>query len=94
MVSGLHLKARASQSYIADSNDHNGAITGLTWGGSFFADVLTVTGAAKMAMRLLLALYHLRRLRRLSYRLEGRPAPLGLMDLCAWLALWRLWPGQ
>jgi hypothetical protein len=31
-VSGLHLKARAFQSYIAASNDYNGAITGASVG--------------------------------------------------------------
>jgi hypothetical protein len=31
-------------------------------------------------VRLLLALYHLRRLRRLRYKLEGRPAPLPFLD--------------
>jgi hypothetical protein len=31
----------------------------------------------------LLALYHLRRLRRLRYKLEGRPAPLGVVDAAA-----------
>jgi hypothetical protein len=35
---------------------------------------------------------HLRRLRRLRYKLEGRPAPIGLLDLASWLALWWLWP--
>ena len=37
------------------------------------------------------ALYHLRRLRRLCYKLEGRPAPIGFLDLASWLALWWLW---
>jgi hypothetical protein len=42
----------------------------------------------------LLRLYWMRnRLRRLRYRLEGRPAPFGVMDLASWLALWWLWPG-
>jgi hypothetical protein len=38
-------------------------------------------------MRLLRALYHLRRLRRLRSKLEGRPAPIGLLALASSLAL-------
>jgi hypothetical protein len=38
-------------------------------------------------VRLLLALYHLRRLRRLRSKLEGRPAPLGMVDAAAVVAL-------
>jgi hypothetical protein len=44
-------------------------------------------------MRLLLALYHLRRLRRLRYKPEGRPAPLGMVDAAAVVVLVWHWPG-
>jgi hypothetical protein len=48
-------------------------------------------GALYRPCAFLLALYHLRLLGRLRYRLEGRPAPIGVIDAAPVVALMWLW---